>query len=81
MLRTFFLPLRLRGERDRGVTVDSSDVQGRSPARSGSALENLIGQMETVSQKYPYFSMAFPGSFHLFQCGERDQGHRQGSAK
>ncbi|MFZ0928341.1 MAG: hypothetical protein WAN11_07060, partial [Syntrophobacteraceae bacterium] len=32
----------------------------------------LTGQMETVSQKIPYFSMTFPGSFHLFPCGERD---------
>ena len=24
--------------------------------------------------------MTFPGSFHVFQCGERDQGHRQGAA-
>jgi hypothetical protein len=36
--------------------------------------------METVSQKFPYFSMMFPGSFHVFPCGERDQGHRQGAA-
>ncbi len=25
-------------------------------------------QMETVSQKFPYFSMMFPGSFHVFPC-------------
>ncbi|MGO9022027.1 MAG: hypothetical protein ACLQVJ_27125, partial [Syntrophobacteraceae bacterium] len=36
--------------------------------------------METVSQKFPHVSMMFPGSFHLFPCGERDQGHRQGAA-
>ncbi len=44
-----------------GVLMGSSQIRDIREIRG-------FQHMETVSQKFPYFSMAFPGSFHLFPC-------------